>query len=967
MPSLLSRYQHDAAAARTHLALPALLLISCILAYIGTPVKHSLLTSAVAWLSICTYTTLRVGAKSLLDAAPGQKLAWAAGALFALAQIEERAEHGRGIWWAKALLPLVVYAIAQTSIIPTSDISSHDGSSTTSDKPRATPTYSSVTPLYILSASAVVAIHASSGSNTAISLGLSYAVLLSTALVLVERARAEAQQRSQDGGSVTYSANGFLAQPDKPALSAEDKTIAVIRDVSAAAAVGTGVAALALESLGFGGLAYYDLFAEAMGDSRVLGQAVLHAVYGLIMVVVHMAMNGSLLVMIQRQDAFTTSFIPLYAALCSQLILGFSFSRLWFAALCAASTFVFLDDQGTVSAGSRMRVRIGRLLTVVAIASFAILTVLHLRQPFQIPRLGRTASAPLDESTVAAPAEPLGPLQYTNSRVHPVDQLVRDAEASWMVTLQQQSQTLEDAVAEYRRRYGMPPPPNFDKWYAFAKRKDVQLVDEYDTIYHSLLPFWGLPPSTIRARVREACGFGPNNLMCLLARDGKAAHVEGGQEWLQEAAVGMMENFVPYLPDMDLAFNVHDEPRVVVPHDELSRLVGIAVNENLPAAFANPTPRNAFSPRPADVKNSKRIAEVKTTRFNVFAHQPTWIPSRLSCSTDSPARCLDDYHCGDNLTAYALGELGFVYNHTAFSNVCNSPSFATSHGFFDRPNAFNVVHDLFPIFSQSKMSSFQDILYPSPWYWFGKVSYDQKRDMDWKAKINSLWWRGSTTGGFSRDGGWRRQHRQLLVKKLNALDNAKILTNIHKDDPEAVPDWTTKNVPRQDYKQAMDVHFSHVGQCDPGDCDAQREFFDIAPPVDQQDAWKYRYLLDVDGNAFSGRFYAFLKSHSLTFKMAVFREWHEEWIKPWVHYIPLSLRGEEALETVRYLSAEDEGKQQAVRMAESSREWAGKVLRNEDFEAWFFRLLLEYGRVVDDNRESIGTTFLAELNATVIG
>lgn len=635
--------------------------------------------------------------------------------------------------------------------------------------------------------------------------------------------------------------------------------------------------------------------------------------------------------------------MPLYAALCSQLILGFSLSRAWFAVLCAASTFVFLDDQGTMSAGSRMKLRVGKLLTVVAIASFSVLALLYLRQPFQIPRFSGTTSVPLDESVTAAPTEPLGPLQYNSSRVHPVDQLVRDAEASWMSTVQAQSQSLEAAVAEYKRRYGLLPPPNFDKWYEFAKRKNVQLIDEYDTIYHSLLPFWALPPATIRARVREACGFGDNQLMCLLIRDGKAAHVEGGQEWLQQAAVGMMEQFVQYLPDMDLAFNVHDEPRVVVPHDELSRLVRIAVNQSLPAALANPTPKNAFSPRPADVKNSKRIAEVKTTRFNQYAHQPTWIPSRMSCSPDSQARCLDDFQCGDNLTAYALGELGFVYNHTAFSDICNSPSFASSYGFFDRPNAFNLVHDLFPIFSQSKMSSFQDILYPSPWYWYGKVSYDESRDMDWKAKINSLWWRGSTTGGFSRLGGWRRQHRQQLVKKLNALDTAKILTNANKDDAEAAPDWRLKAAPRQDYSQAIDVHFSHVGQCDPGDCDAQREYFSIAPPADQQDAWTYRYLLDMDGNAFSGRFYAFLQSRSLVFKMAVFREWHEEWIRPWVHYVPLSLRGEEVLEAVRYLSAggEGEGRGRAERMAGGSREWAGRVLRREDFEVWFFRVLLE--------------------------
>jgi hypothetical protein len=637
--------------------------------------------------------------------------------------------------------------------------------------------------------------------------------------------------------------------------------------------------------------------------------------------------------------------VPLYAAILSRLISSFTPARLWFAALCTAATFVFLDEQGTLSSGSRMRVRVSRTVTLVAVVSFVAVALLQLRS-YHIHRYTPgTRPTPYEEGAVALPAKALDPLQIKSPKVHPVEQLVHEAESSWTNTLQRQSQTLEAAVDEYKRRYKLPPPPHFDKWYEFAKRRNVQLIDEYDSIYHSLLPFWALPPSTIRARVREALGFGGNNLMGLLIRDGEVVHVEGGQDWLQEAVSGMMKQFVEYLPAMDLAFNIHDEPRVVVPHDELSRLVQTAVNDRLPAALANPRPKNAFSSRPADVRNSKRIAEFKTTRFNVFAHQPTWIPSRLSCSPDSPARCLDDAACADSLTAYALSDLGFIYNHTAFSDICHTPSLATSHGFFDRPNAFNVIHELFPIFSQSKMSSFQDILYPSPWYWYDKVVYDEKRDMDWAAKTPSLWWRGSTTGGFSRDGGWRRQHRQLLVTKLNGLDKALILTDRNKGDTPTSKsnehDWAVEKVERQEYKEAIDVHFSHIGQCDPGDCDAQKEFFAVTRPADQQDAWTYRFLLDMDGNAFSGRFYAFLKSKSLTFKMAMFREWHEEWIKPWVHYIPLSLRGEEALESVRYLSAEEEGKKQAIRMAAESREWAGKVLRNEDFEVWFFRLLLE--------------------------
>jgi hypothetical protein len=42
------------------------------------------------------------------------------------------------------------------------------------------------------------------------------------------------------------------------------------------------------------------------------------------------------------------------------------------------------------------------------------------------------------------------------------------------------------------------------------------------------------------------------------------------------------------------------------------------------------------------------------------------------------------------------------------------------------------------------------------------------------------------------------------------------------------------------------------------------------------------------------------------------------------------------------------------RIAEEGREWAGKVLRKEDMEIYMFRLLLEWGRVVNDRREEIG-------------
>ena len=545
--------------------------------------------------------------------------------------------------------------------------------------------------------------------------------------------------------------------------------------------------------------------------------------------------------------------------------------------------------------------------------------------------------------TMQRPMESLGPMHLANTTSHPIAQLVKQADDQFKAKLARQSKTLAEATTEYRRRYGIPPPPYFDVWFEVAKAKNIQLIDEFDSIYDTLLPFWGLKPEVIRKRVSEALGLSDNYLLTVAIREGEVVNCEGGPEWQQKATLGMMENFVRYLPDMDLAFNLHDEPRVVVPNDVLSKLVKVANEENLPPVIQQTKPQSIWTERPADLGDGKRIKESKISRFNKFLHQQTWTQSRLSCSLESPARNYDEQST-DNVTGYALTSLGFVYNHSAFNDICMSPSLRETYGFFDRPNAFNVAQDLIPIFSQSKLSSFQDILYPSPWYWADKVPYNLSREVDWDDKHSSLYWRGSTTGGYSRSGGWRRHHRQRVVRKLNERKDARILadgaTQGHEGEPHT-PDWQPVDTSRKEHRELVDVKFSYVGQCDPGDCDAQREFFDVVDLVDQQDAWSHKFLLDMDGNAFSGRFYAFLKSRSLVFKMSMFQEWHREWLQPWLHYIPMSLIGDEWLETVRYFVKEEEGRDRAPRLASHSQYWANNALRNIDLEVWMFRLLLE--------------------------
>jgi hypothetical protein len=529
------------------------------------------------------------------------------------------------------------------------------------------------------------------------------------------------------------------------------------------------------------------------------------------------------------------------------------------------------------------------------------------------------------------------PLLPSRSLTHPIHQLINEAQGAFQTVRARQSRSLADAVAEYRRRYKVPPPPHFDKWYNFAKRRGVELIDEYDTIYHSLLPFWALEPATIRERTREAIGFN-NGLIAVMIRDGKVVKMEGGgdmYEWHRDATPVMLEPFIKYLPDMDLAFNIHDEPRVVMQADWLQRHVQVGKQNMQKAYDAHVT--DAFSSRPDDLGDGMRIKDYRTTRFNAFAHQPTWSNSRLSCPLDSPARSCLDHECADNVTAYSNLPLGFIRNTTAFSDICNSPSLESTFGFFDRPNAFDVTHDLVPIFSQSKVSSFQDIVYPSPWYYMDRVKYDAELDIPWEEKHGVMYWRGSTTGGFSRDGGWRRQHRQRFLMAIGPRSEAAAL---HYENATEPGEWVQTSQ-RIDSEKFFDVKFTYIGQCDRGDCDAQREYFGTVEPVNMFDAFASRYLLDIDGNAFSGRYYAWLLSNSLVYKLALFREWHDEWLRAWVHYVPLGLKGDEYVESVRYFEEEEGGKVEGKRLADQGKEWAGKVLRKEDMEVWYFRLLLE--------------------------
>ncbi|KAF2463283.1 uncharacterized protein BDR25DRAFT_337944 [Lindgomyces ingoldianus] len=975
-------------------------------ANVDTPVQHSLLVTAVSWALIWIPAVCRAGLGASGSGGSKKATSWAAGGFLAFAQICDRAACDKeGIWSTKALLPLLVVLLSESEIwshhFALPSYHSLDDSSDSGAGSERKSHARSYRLLVIVTVAAAAALSTRYSSSPTTTLGLSSVLFAAVGLVLFESALKTSKDDNHSGRRGFVSADGTFSRPNPIEGTQREHHIATLRDVAAIMTILCGLAAYLVEPMTPNGFTWEPVYRQLPGDWKAM-QHRRTVQISIWMIVVDVIVNTLFFFITFQQGAVHTSFLVLFSYMCARLHLAVSFSGLWFTVIYSATALLIMTTSSTSSSiDLRSSIRLRRIIFGVTAASFGFLFLRYASGARRYP----STTHDLSTFGVVSPESPFSPVPMDLKKGHPAEQLIESAEKRFGDLLNRQSKSLGEAVQEYRRRHGFPPPPNFDKWYEFATRNGVQLIDEFDTITRSLYPFWALKPSTIRARVRLALGSDENALIGMMIRDGSVVKIENGQEWQQQATTGMIKDFVQYLPDMDLAFNIHDEPRVVVPHDQLSFLVTKARDHDIPNAMRNPSPQNAFSPRPSDMNDGRRFEEAKTTKFNRFAHQQTWTVSRLSCSQHSQARNYEDSPA-DNLTSYAVGPLNYVYNVSAFSDICNSPSFSSSFGFFERPNAFNIVHELTPIFSQSKISSFQDILYPSPWYWFGRVGYDEDRDTTWENKTNAMYWRGSTTGGFSRSGGWRRQHRQHIVRNLNAPSKAKILVSKSQSqshlpprdsDPQTqTPELVVKDVDRKSLTRLIDVKFSHIGQCDPGDCDAQKEFFNIAPRADGQDAWYFKHLLDMDGNAFSGRFYAFLRSRSLTYKMAVFREWHQEWLRPWVHYVPLSLKGEEHLDLVRWFGGVQEGDREAAadgqggegkegrdrdrdrnrekdrdkprkdgngesvgekkarEIAERSSEWAGKVLRNVDFEVWFFRLLLEYGRIIDDNRDMIG-------------
>lgn len=606
------------------------------------------------------------------------------------------------------------------------------------------------------------------------------------------------------------------------------------------------------------------------------------------------------------------------------------------------------------------------------------------------PKPGSTS--PLPTSTPPTPApRPDG---------HPIAALMKEADARWREYEGSRSETFRQVVEKYRTKYGRHPPPGFKEWYVYARKKNTWNIDDFDHIMDDLRPFWAIEPKLIRTHAAHLWENPDHGVAGIHIRNKTIARVDHGS-WRSETMEEVINLFVEHLPDMDIMMNRLDQPRLLVPWEDLQSYLDTEYQTRvmLPEVdygFTSGQDRLTnvdLEPGQIDEVEERYDAEW----FGYPGKQYMDIASK-ACPPESPARSNMSIAQAD--ATYKEPAAGIVSNFNLSSDLCTvGPTIHNLHGMLYSASSILASHKLVPIFSECKVNVNNDIMFPANMYWRHDDRYDYTPDEDvpWREKTDTIIWRGVTSGGVQIESNWQTMHRQRLVQLMNGThmtienQNVTILTQ----DPEkdgahgfspfadlglpSNPPVTYHNTtfhPRTFADKVSDIGFVESWGCVPN-CSFYDDVFTYKPQISLTQQFRSKYLIDVDGHSFSGRWHAFLLSKSLGFKATIFREWHDSRLFAWRHFVPVDNRYDDLYSLLTYfvgygtppnrdtaasnsLSKADEGifipphQEEAKRLARQGREWANKVLRRDDIEVYMFRLLLEYARVMDDNRDRIG-------------
>ncbi|KAJ4478638.1 glycosyl transferase family 90-domain-containing protein [Lentinula edodes] len=528
---------------------------------------------------------------------------------------------------------------------------------------------------------------------------------------------------------------------------------------------------------------------------------------------------------------------------------------------------------------------------------------------------------------------PDGLLEVNPKGPHPIFELMDRAEKEWNDKLRKASTSLDEAIVEYRRRYRRNPPKGFDKWWEYVQKHNVQLPDEYDQIYHDMEPFWGLKPSYLLELQAEreskldtyTIGKNADGKLDIL----KTSSQRGSYAQLISIATKVLDvlrDVEDELPSFRATFTPHDVPNLMTDYVVKSKLLEAA-------------------------RTDSHIGKAQIPSV----HRLGWLSA---CDPESPARQIDFNLDGPSPPK---PKKSFIYDHLLTMNPCLHPDLFWVHGqFLSHDTGPNTCPTMIPEFSSCSTSLHHNIRFPTPYGWVEDI-LPRSDDPDFADKTDErLLWRGTNTGiHHSPRTRWQSSHRNTLVRTVNEVNGTLdflVSPNLgYEDQPVDNP----KTARRARLNPAMmDAAFvREPSQCDEPTCSQMKQIYEYKDMQSMKDAGNYKYVLDMDGNGWSGRFKRLMTSNSLVFKTTIYPEWFVDRVAPWVHYIPVQVDLSDLYDSLIFFRGDSNGEgaheELARQIALQGREWSKKYWRREDIIAYSYRLFLEYARIMSLDREAM--------------
>ncbi len=200
------------------------------------------------------------------------------------------------------------------------------------------------------------------------------------------------------------------------------------------------------------------------------------------------------------------------------------------------------------------------------------------------------------------------------------------------------------------------------------------------------------------------------------------------------------------------------------------------------------------------------------------------------------------------------------------------------------------------------------------------LAAETRESSKWSSRVDTAFWRGSTTGGWYTLSNWRTFPRTTL-------------TQISKNFPDIV-----------------NASFVKCAQCDKGVWEAiqaegltQREEY----YPDASDLRRHKYLVDIDGNACSFRFIGLLGHGAVVFKVQPnYTEFFDPFLIPFIHFVPIKSDMSDLIEKLEWARQHDSEMEKIAAAALQSYE---VLIKNGLWKDWVYHTLSMYHMMFTEN------------------